>query len=135
MSVQEQETLLQVERRRDPVELQPELHHGEGDVGLDPHHHRAGAPQLGRVGDAADGAGREGIEDVEGRHVDDHRAGPEAPHPVGQLVPELDERAIGQRLLHGGDEDVALLHDGHGHCSASYARCEPPPALSSGTTR
>src|SRR6266702_1035803 len=63
--IHQQETLLQVERRRDPVELQPELHHGEGDLGLDPHHHGTGAPKLGRVGDAADGAGRERVEDVE----------------------------------------------------------------------
>src|SRR3990172_9037813 len=118
-SIHEREALLEIQGRRHALERQPQLHHGEGDVGLDPHHHRTRAPQPGRLRDAADGAGGERIEDVEGRHVDDHRAGPDAPHPLGQLVPELDESPVVQRLLHGGDEDVALLHDGNGHRTTS----------------
>src|SRR5512144_875730 len=46
LAAREREPLLEVERRRDAVEREAELHHRERDLGLDPHHHRPRAAQL-----------------------------------------------------------------------------------------
>src|SRR3954462_8260842 len=43
--LEEREPLLEVERGVHVLELHPELHHREGDLGLDPHDHRLGAAQ------------------------------------------------------------------------------------------
>src|SRR3954465_15574535 len=46
---QEQDALLEVERRIDAIEREAELHHGKGDVRLYPHDDRVGAAKLRRV--------------------------------------------------------------------------------------
>src|SRR3990172_3794373 len=80
---------------------------------------RPRAPELRRVGDPADRAARERVDDVECGHVDDHGAAPETSDALGELVSKLDERAVRQRLLQRGDEDVPLLHDRDRHASLS----------------
>src|SRR5260221_74760 len=40
LSIEEGEAFFEVERGGDPLEGQPELDHGEGDLGLDPDDHR-----------------------------------------------------------------------------------------------
>jgi len=67
--------LLEVERRRDALERQAELHHRERDLGLDADDHCFGPAQPRHVRDVAQRADGEGIHDVERRHVDDHTAG------------------------------------------------------------
>src|SRR6266542_5215606 len=86
----EREALLQVERRRDAVEREPELDHREGDLRLDPHHHRARAAQPRGVRDAAQGAWRDRVEDVERHDVDDHGPRPEAPHLIREAVAQVE---------------------------------------------
>src|SRR2546422_592500 len=49
--VEKGEALFQVEGRRDALEGQPELHHREGDLGLDAHDHRFRAPEPRHVRD------------------------------------------------------------------------------------
>src|SRR3990172_1286181 len=115
----ERQALLEIEGGVHAIEGQPELDHGEGDVGLDPNHHRPRAPELRRLGDPADRAAPERVDDVERGHVDDHGAAPETSDALGELVSKLDERAVRQRLLQRGDEDVPLLHDRDRHASLS----------------
>src|SRR5881392_3892542 len=51
LDVEEREAFFQVEGRRDALEGEPELHHRECDLGLDPHDHRLGTAQSGHVCD------------------------------------------------------------------------------------
>src|SRR5437879_5993101 len=54
--IQEREALFEVERGRHPLQRQAELHHGEGDLGLDADDDGLGAAQADHVGDVAQGA-------------------------------------------------------------------------------
>src|SRR5215213_5016739 len=71
LGLQQGQTLLEVERGLDVLELHPELDHREGDFGLDADDHRLGSAQAGHVRDPAQGAGDERGQDVERRDVDD----------------------------------------------------------------
>src|SRR2546421_3815991 len=84
LPIQKGEPLLEVERGRDAFERQAELHHREGDLGLDADDHRFGAAQPRHVRDVAQRADGEGIHDIEGRHVDDHTAGAIFPDALDQ---------------------------------------------------
>src|SRR2546425_4027717 len=53
LAIQEGEPLLEVERGRDTLEGQAELHHREGHLGLDADDHRLSAPQPRHVRDVA----------------------------------------------------------------------------------
>src|SRR5215211_7797886 len=50
-AVEEGQALLEVEGGVNALEVEPELHHREGDLGLDAHHHGLGATQVCHVGD------------------------------------------------------------------------------------
>src|SRR6267154_5116474 len=50
-AMQEREAFFQVEHRRDALERQAELHHGERHVGLNPHDDRLGAAEARHVRD------------------------------------------------------------------------------------
>src|SRR5579864_4137673 len=63
--LQERETLFKVEGGIDPFQRQAELHHREGDLGLDAHDDRGRAQQLDHLRDAAQRARGKGIHDVE----------------------------------------------------------------------
>src|ERR671919_380433 len=134
---QEVEPFLEVQRGRHALQRQAELDHGERHLRLDAHHDRLGAPQLRGIGDATDRARREGIEDVEGRHVDDDAARAEEADPHGDLVTELHEILIRQRGLDGRDQDIALLEDRYRHplSSARQAGGRHPPASRPAGTR
>src|SRR5438045_8431971 len=54
-TLQDLEPLLEIERGRDALERQSELHHGERHLGLDTDDDGIGSAELGRVGDSADG--------------------------------------------------------------------------------
>ena len=57
----------------------------------------------------------EGVDHVEGRHVDHDPAGAMPPDQLGQLVAQLHHLAVGQVRLDRGDEVVALAEDRHRH--------------------
>src|SRR6266581_4613321 len=84
LPIQKGEPLLEVECGRDALERQAELHHREGDLGLDADDHRFGPAQPRHVRDVAQRADGEGIHDVERRHVDDHTAGAIFPDALDQ---------------------------------------------------
>src|SRR4051795_4406043 len=75
LRAQQRQPLLEVESRLDVLELHPQLHHREGDLGLDAHDHGLRATQPRHVGDAAQRAGDERVHDVERGDVDDDPAG------------------------------------------------------------
>src|SRR5215208_5581910 len=71
LPLEEGQALLEVERRVDVLEVHPELHHRERDLGLDPDDHRLGAAKPGHVRDPAQRARDERVHHVERRDVDD----------------------------------------------------------------
>src|SRR5947199_6355197 len=84
LPIQKGEPLFEVERGRDALQRQGELHHREGDLGLDADDHRFGPTQPRHVRDVPQRADGEGVHDVERRHVDDHPAGPILPDALDQ---------------------------------------------------
>src|SRR5919202_4471938 len=72
---QDLEPLLEVERGLERLQVQLELHHRDGNVGLDPHDHGARSAQARRHCDRAQRAGDEGIDHVEPGDVEDDAAG------------------------------------------------------------
>src|ERR1043165_3722225 len=62
-AIQEDQSFLQVQRGGDALERESELHHGEGDLGLDADDHRLGAAQPGHVGNIPQRTDREGVHD------------------------------------------------------------------------
>ena len=111
------ESFLEVEGRGDALEREAHLHHREGDVGLDPDDHRAGAAQSNHVGDVTKSAGRERIEHVEGGHVHDHALGPQATHPLDERIAHPEHVGVRQVRLDDRDEVRPLLEnrDFHKH--------------------
>ena len=73
------------------------------------------------------GAGAEGVHDVEGGDVDDHPAGPVGADLLHQVLLELDDLAVVQRLVDGGDEVAALPQDRNQHLDrpVSADGCRP----------
>src|SRR5215213_3834229 len=49
LGMEQREPLFEVQRGLDVLELHPELHHREGDLGLDPDDHGLGPAQAGHV--------------------------------------------------------------------------------------
>ena len=72
----------------------PELHHREGDVGLDADDDRQCAPEASHLGDVAQCAGPERVEDVESRHVDDHTAGAVPAYLLDELLLESEHLRV-----------------------------------------
>src|SRR5581483_10037402 len=77
--LQERHALLEVERRVDVLHANPQLHHRERHLGLDPHQHCLGAAQARHVGDVAQRARDERVHHVERGDVDDDPPRAEAP--------------------------------------------------------
>src|SRR5947208_12614752 len=69
LPIQKGEPLLEVECGRDALERQAELHHREGDLGLDADDHRCGSTQPRHVCDVAPRADRDRIRGGGGRLV------------------------------------------------------------------
>src|SRR6476469_10025758 len=69
--LQQRQPLLEIEGGLDVLELHPELHHRERDLGLDADDHGLRAAQARHVRDPAQRARDEGIHDVERGDVDD----------------------------------------------------------------
>src|SRR3954447_8107970 len=86
LGLQQRETLLEVQRRLDVLEVHAELHHREGDLGLDADDHRLSPPQAGHHRDPAQRAGHEGVHDVERGDVDDDAARAVAGHLAHDVV-------------------------------------------------
>ena len=60
--VEQVKSFVQVERGEHGAEVGAQFDHGEGDVGVDPDDHRAGAAEVRHLGDVPQGVGGEGVE-------------------------------------------------------------------------
>src|SRR2546425_9156479 len=127
--IEEGQPFLQIERGRDALERQAELHHRKGDLGLDPDDDGLGAAQPRHVRDVAQGAHGERVHDVERRHVHDDAARTEAPYSFDQRFPKLREIGVGERRLYGRDQVLALLENRNFHSALRYGSgCEFTPS-------
>src|SRR5436190_2338385 len=124
-AVEEVQAFLEVEGGGDSLQRQPQLHHGEGDLGLNPDDHRLGAPQPGHVCDVAERAHRERVHHVERRHIHDHAARAKPAHPLDQRLPQLREVRIRERRLDRGDQVIALFQDRDFHRTPSAPAVRP----------
>ena len=84
---EEGQALFEVQGRGHVSQGQPELDHGEGHFGLDPHDHGLGAPQADHVGDGAQGPHGEGVHHVQDGDVDDGSPRSVAPDLLHEVVP------------------------------------------------
>src|SRR5438132_8080715 len=129
LDVEERQAFFKVEGGRHPLERQPELHHREGDLGLDPHDHRPRTAQPCHMRDVAQGADGERIHDVERRDVDDDAARPKPPHTLDQRLAQLRQIGIGERRLDRRDQVVTLLQNGNFHApSVDGVGCRLTPS-------
>src|SRR3982750_331975 len=104
--LQERETLLEVERGLHVLETHPELDHGEGHLGLDPDDHRLRAAQSRHVSDPAQRSRRKGVHHVQRRDVHDDPARAEPSDLLDKVVLELEDVAVAECRLNGGDQIV-----------------------------
>src|SRR6266567_6109048 len=73
-AIEEGETFFEVQHGGDAFQREAELHHGEGDVGLNAYDDGFGAAEPGHMRDVAQRPHGERIHDVERRDVDDDTA-------------------------------------------------------------
>src|SRR3989442_6276604 len=125
---QEGQALFEVQGRGHVPQGQPELDHGEGHFGLDPHDHGLGPPQTDHVGDRAQGPHGEGVHHVQDRDVDDGAPGPILADLLHQIVPQLEEVLVAQGRLDGADEVAALLQDRDAHLVRPAVRSRSLPS-------
>src|SRR5437667_4498363 len=127
------ETLFEVERRRDPLQREPQLDHREGDLRLDPHDDGLRSTQPDHVRDVTQRPGRERIDDVERRDVHDDATGPDHTHALDQRVAQLLQVLVRERGLDRRDQIRALLEDRNLHGPSLPALTRAPwPTLASG---
>src|SRR5918994_5577749 len=115
LRLEQREPLLEVERGLYVLEVHAELHHRERDLRLDADDHGLRAPQSRHHRDAAQGAGYEGVHDVERRDVDDDAPRAMARDLAHDVVAQLQDVGVGQRRLDRGDQERTLLEDRDGH--------------------
>src|SRR6266576_2547020 len=115
-AVQEREAFLQVQHGGHALQGEPELHHREGDIGLDAHDHRLGPAQARHVSDVAQGPDCEGIHDVEGRHVDDDTAAARPPDLGDQRFAKVREIGVSESGLNRRNEVLPLPQNRYFHC-------------------
>src|SRR5919198_1989410 len=126
---QDLEPLLEVEGGLERLEVQLELHYRHRNVRLDADDHRSGSTQARRQRDRPQRARDERIDDVQRRDIDDDPAGAELPDLLREVISQLQDFAVGQRRLNGGDQVLALLQDRDGHPAGRYSTAAAAPAL------
>src|ERR1041385_1689148 len=117
--VQESQSLFQVEGRADAFQQQSQLHHGEGDVGLDADDDGLRPAQFEHVGDGPQRARGEGIDDIEHGDIDDDATGTGLADAIRQVVPQPQQVGVREDGLDAGDEVISLFEDRNLHGSAS----------------
>src|SRR5919109_1991904 len=118
---EQREPLLEVERRHHVLEGHAELHHGEGDLGLDPDDHGRGAAQPGHACDPLQRPRHERVHHVQRRDVDDDPARAVARDLRHHVVLELEHVRVRQGRLDRGDQERPLLEDRDSHYCTTAA--------------
>src|SRR5215471_12077238 len=111
LAVEVRKAFFQVQRGRDALEREPELDHRERHLWLNAHDDGLGPAEPDHVGDVAEGARRERVDDVEGGDVDDHAPRAHLADRHDQRVAKLPEVLVGEGGLHRRNEIRALLED------------------------
>src|SRR6267378_6107674 len=114
-AMQEREAFFQVEHRRDALERQAELHHGECHVGLDPHDDCLGAAEAGHVRDVAQRPHGEGVHDVECGDVHDDAAAARPPDLGDQRFAKMGKIGVCKGGLNRGNEKLPLPQNRYFH--------------------
>src|SRR2546422_2209967 len=115
LGVEKGQALLQVQGRAHSFQGQAQLNHRKGDIRLDADDDRLRPAQFQHVGNAAQRAGGEGVDDVQNGDVDDDTTGAKLADTFGQVIPQLHQVGIGEHRLNGGDQVVALFEKGNVH--------------------
>src|SRR2546427_9087513 len=118
LSIKVGKTLFEIQRRRDPLEREPQLDHREGDLRLDPDDVGLRSTQPDHVRDVTQGPGRERVDNVERRDVHADAAGPDHTAPLGQRGAQLRQVLVRERGLDRRDQIRALLEDRNLHGSS-----------------
>src|SRR5947209_9720402 len=118
LSIKVGKTLFEIQRRRDPLEREPQLDHREGDLRLDPDDDGLRSTQPDHVRDVTQGPGRERVDNVERRDVHDDAAGPDHTDPLDQGVAQLLQVLVRERGLDRRDQIRALLENRNLHGSS-----------------
>src|SRR6267378_4649834 len=102
--VEEEEAFLEIQGGGHTFEREAELHHREGDLGLNPDDHRFRTAQPRHVRDVPQRTDGERVHYVERGNVDDHAPGPEPPDALDQRLAQLREVGVRERRLDGRDQ-------------------------------
>src|SRR3954470_21340350 len=111
--IEQRQAFLEVERRVHRVQVDAELHHGEGDLRLDSHDDGLCAAQVCHLAEVAQRPGAEGVQNVQGGDVDDDTACAFSSDLLDQVALETLKVPVIQRRVDGGDEVGALRQDGN----------------------
>src|SRR5205823_5003105 len=120
-AVEQCEGLVEVQRRLQRVEVEPELHHGHRDVRLDPDDHRRRAAKASHKCDRAQRARDEGVDDVQRRHVDDDAPRAVTTDVIGEIVAKLQHLAVRESRLDRRDQVTAVFEDRYRHSAVPRA--------------
>src|SRR5207302_10304439 len=107
-AIQEGEAFFEVQHGGDAFQRQTELHHREGDVGLDAHDDGLGAAQAGHVRDVAQRAHGERVHDVECGDVDDHPTAARPPDLGDQRFTKMGHIGVSKCGRNRGNEELPL---------------------------
>src|SRR5260370_31096612 len=130
-SIEVLKPFLQVQRRRDTLQGEAQLDHRERDLRLDAHDDGLRAAEPDHVGDVAQRARRERVDDVQRRDVHDDAPRAHLADLVHQRVAELLQVVVRERGLDRRDQIGSLLEDRDLHREPSLldrlGRPLPPP--------
>src|SRR5919108_1240646 len=110
-SAEHRERLVEIQCRVERLEVQIELHHRDGDVGLDPDDDGLGSTKPSGDRDRAQRACDERIDDVQRADVDDQPPRALPADALGEVVPQREDLAVAQVGLDRGDQILALTKD------------------------
>src|SRR5688572_12614530 len=88
------QSFFEIERGRNLAESDTQLHHRKRNLRLYPHDHRLRAAEPDHMGDIPQGAGSEGIQHIQRRHVDNDAARAVTPDTGDQRVAQLHQIGV-----------------------------------------
>src|SRR5579872_5047069 len=103
------ETIIHVQRRAGVLEPEAKARHREGHLRLNARHDRLGATEPQHACDPVEHSCCKRIHDLHRAHVDEHTPRTELTGTREQIPPQIVPARIGQLVLDGDDEVVALL--------------------------
>src|SRR5215469_10090830 len=112
---QVRQTFFQVERGRDSLQGQPQLHHGESHFGLDSHNHGFRSSQPDHVRNFPERPRSERVHHIHGRDIHDDTERAKLYDLRHQAAPKLVQVRIGKRGLKRRNQKVSLLENGDFH--------------------